>query len=56
MGTLAVDIRYAWNQTNLYVLVKENTNRITATTNNIPSVKAQEAPDGDAYHSAGLVL
>jgi hypothetical protein len=50
-GTLAIDILYAWNQTNLYVLVKENTNNITATTNNIPSLQAQEAPNAEAYQN-----
>ena len=29
-GTLAVDIQYAWDYTNLYILVKENTNYAVA--------------------------
>ena len=43
-GTLAVDIRYAWNYTNFYVLVKENTNQFVAT-------KAQEATDASDYQT-----
>jgi hypothetical protein len=48
-GTMAVDIRYAWDWTHLYILVQENTNSITATTNNFPNLSAQEAPDAAAY-------
>jgi hypothetical protein len=48
-GTMAVDIRYAWSYTNFYLLIVENTNRITATTNNFPNLVAQEAPDAAAY-------
>jgi hypothetical protein len=48
-GTMAVDIQYAWDYTNLYLLIVENTNRITATTNNFPNLVAQEAPDAAAY-------
>jgi hypothetical protein len=44
-GTLAVDIQYAWDATNLYILVKENS---TSTTAN----KSQEAADGAAYQNA----
>lgn len=43
-GTLAVDIRYAWDYTNLYMLVKENTNQFVAT-------KAQEATDASDYQA-----
>ena len=50
-GTLAVDIQYAWNYTNLFILVRENPNRITATTNNQPSLLAQEATDADSYQA-----
>ena len=48
-GTMAVDIQYAWDWTHLYILVRENTNSITATTNNHPNLFAQEAPDAAAY-------
>lgn len=44
-GTLAVDIRYAWNHTNLYVLVKENPSPTAAQV-------AQEASDATTYQSA----
>ncbi|HOW68112.1 MAG TPA: hypothetical protein P5186_19575 [Candidatus Paceibacterota bacterium] len=44
-GMLAVDIQYAWNSTNLYILVKENPSYTVA--------KApQEAPDADTYQNA----
>jgi len=33
------------------VLVRENTNNITATTNNMPSLQAQEAPNAEAYQN-----
>ena len=41
-GTLAVDIRYAWDDTNMYILVQENSNGALST-------NAQEAANGDAY-------
>ena len=41
-GTLAVDIKYAWDYTNLYVLVKENASQFSAT-------KAQEAASAADY-------
>lgn len=43
-GTLAVDVRYAWDETSLYVLVQENPK-------NTFSTHAQEGPDGAAYLS-----
>lgn len=41
---LGVDIRYAWDYTNLYILVAENTNHFT-------SAMAQEAPDQASFQS-----
>ncbi|HAN61369.1 MAG TPA: hypothetical protein DCQ11_10980, partial [Gammaproteobacteria bacterium] len=41
-GTLAVDIRYAWDDTNMYILVQENSNGALST-------NAQEAANGGAY-------
>lgn len=43
-GTLAVDIQYAWNETHLYVLVKENASTTVATVQ-------QEAADQAAYQA-----
>jgi hypothetical protein len=44
-GMLAVDIQYAWNYTNLYILVRENPSYTVAKT-------PQEAPDAEAYQNA----
>ncbi len=43
-GAMAVDIKYAWDNTNLYVLVKENTEKYTARLQ-------QEAADATSYQS-----
>ena len=43
-GTLAVDMQYAWNQTNLYIVVKENPSSTVAEVQ-------QEAADAAAYQS-----
>ena len=43
-GTLAVDIKYAWDYTNLYVLVNEDTNQYVATA-------AQEATSASDYQN-----
>jgi hypothetical protein len=43
-GTMAVDIKYAWDATNLYVLVKENTEQYAARLQ-------QEASDGTSYQN-----
>jgi len=48
-GTLAVDIQYAWDKTNLYVLVKENASTTVATVQ-------QEAADQAAYQAAPWVV
>jgi len=44
-GTMAVDIKYAWDATNLYILVNENANYTAAKVQ-------QEAADGAAYQNA----
>jgi hypothetical protein len=43
-GTMAIDIRYAWDQAHLYILVTENTHQFTAQLN-------QEAADATAYQA-----
>jgi hypothetical protein len=43
-GTLAVDIRYAWDNTNFYILVTEDTNKFTAPLK-------QEAANADAFQA-----
>ena len=43
-GTLAVDIKYAWDYTNFFVLVKENTNQFVATA-------AQEGTSASDYQT-----
>ena len=43
-GTLAVNVRYAWDYTNVFILVQENTN-------NFVSTHAQEGPDGATYQN-----
>ena len=43
-GTMAVDIRYAWDSTHLYILVTEDTNKFTTRVQ-------QEAADADAFQA-----
>jgi len=43
-GNLGLTIQYAWDYTNLYILVRENTNLVTA-------ASQQEAPDEPTYQA-----
>lgn len=43
-GTMNVQIRYAWNATNLFILVQELSNPTTST-------RAQEAPNAESYQN-----
>ena len=48
-GNLAVDIQYAWDYTNLYILVKENTNYALALAEN-PAADVTEFQAGPYFH------
>ena len=48
-GTLEVDIKYAWNQTNLYILVAEKTDQYVFTAEN-PAVDVTDFQAGPYFH------